>query len=61
MKGENVEVKGFGRRMKGIVFVVVAMMATAVMAFQPIPKESAKALGMTRGKPFVAGVEVRGG
>ena len=32
-------------------------LATATaFAFQPIPKESAKALGVTRGKPFVAGV-----
>ena len=38
--------------MKGIVFVVVEMMATAVMAFQPIPKASARALGVTRGKLF---------
>ena len=42
--------------MKGIVFVVVAMMATAVMAFQPIPKASARALGVTRGKLFSTGL-----
>ena len=42
--------------MKGIVFVVVAMMATAVMAFQPIPKASARALGVTRGKLFSKGL-----
>lgn len=42
--------------MKGIVFVVVAMMATAVMAFQPIPKASARALGVTRGKSFSKGL-----
>lgn len=42
--------------MKGIVFVVVAMMATAVMAFQPIPKASARALGVTRGKSFPKGL-----
>lgn len=42
--------------MKGIVFVVVAMMATAVTAFQPIPKASARALGVTRGKSFSKGL-----
>lgn len=42
--------------MKGIVFVVVEMMATAVMAFQPIPKASARALGVTRGKSFSKGL-----
>ena len=42
--------------MKGIVFVVVAMMATALMAFQPIPKASARALGVTRGKLFSKGL-----
>ena len=42
--------------MKGVVFVVVAMMATAVMAFQPIPKASARALGVTRGKSFSKGL-----
>lgn len=42
--------------MKGIVFVVVAMMATALMAFQPIPKASARALGVTRGKSFSKGL-----
>ena len=42
--------------MKGIVFVVVEMMATAVMAFQPIPKASARALGVTRGKLFSKGL-----
>ena len=31
------------------------MAAATAFAFQPIPKESAKALGVTRGKPFVAG------
>ena len=30
-------------------------MVSSAFAFQPIPKESAKALGVTRGKPFVAG------
>lgn len=42
--------------MKGVVFVVVAMMATAVMAFQPIPKASARALGVTRGKLLSKGL-----
>ena len=42
--------------MKGLVFVVVAMMATALMAFQPIPKASARALGVTRGKLFSKGL-----
>ena len=42
--------------MKGVVFVVVAMMATALMAFQPIPKASARALGVTRGKLFSKGL-----
>ena len=32
------------------------MAATGAFAFQPIPKESAKALGVTRGKPFSAGM-----
>ena len=32
------------------------MAATGVFAFQPIPKESAKALGVTRAKPFSAGM-----
>ena len=31
------------------------MAATGAFAFQPIPKEGAKALGVTRGKPFSAG------
>ena len=31
-------------------------LAATALAFQPIPKESAKALGVTRGKPFVSGV-----
>ncbi len=34
----------------------LSLAAATAFAFQPIPKESAKALGMTRGKPFVAGV-----
>ena len=32
------------------------MATTGAFAFQPIPKESAKALGVTRGKPFSAGM-----
>ena len=32
------------------------MAATGAFAFQPIPKEGAKALGVTRGKPFSAGM-----
>ena len=39
---------------KTLVFLAALTAATA-FAFQPIPKESAKALGVTRGKPFVAG------
>lgn len=35
--------------------MVLAMMATPSQAFQPIPKESGKALGVTRGKPFSSG------
>ena len=39
------------------VFLLAAIVMTmaGAFAFQPIPKESAKALGVTRGKPFVAG------
>ena len=42
----------------GFIFAlgVSCMAALSAVAFPPIPKESAKALGMTRGKPFVAGV-----
>ena len=32
------------------------MAAVGAFAFQPIPKESAKALGVTRGKPFSSGM-----
>ena len=39
---------------KTLVFLV-AMAATGAFAFQPIPKESAKALMVTRGSPFSAG------
>ena len=35
--------------------ILVAMAATGAFAFQPIPKEGAKALGVTRGKPFSSG------
>ena len=42
--------------MKGVMVVVVAMMVTAAMAFQPIPKASARALGVTKGKPFSKGL-----
>ena len=42
--------------MKGLVVVVAVMMATAAMAFQPIPKASARALGVTRGKSFSKGL-----
>lgn len=38
-----------------LLFVAVVMAATGGFAFQPIPKESAKALGVTRGKSFSAG------
>ena len=40
---------------KTLVFLV-AMASTGAFAFQPIPKESAKALGVTRGKKFSTGV-----
>ena len=39
-----------------IVAGLFLFLAATAFAFQPIPKESAKALGVTRGKPFVAGV-----
>ena len=39
---------------KTLVFLV-AMAATGAFAFQPIPKESARALKVTKGKPFSAG------
>lgn len=38
-----------------LLFVTAVMAATGAFAFQPIPKEGAKALGVTRGKPFAAG------
>ena len=46
----------FDGGVKGIVVVVAAMMATATFAFQPIPKASARALGVTRGKSFSKGL-----
>ena len=39
---------------KSLVFLV-AMAATGAFAFQPIPKASARALGVTRGKSFSSG------
>lgn len=42
--------------MKAVAVVVMVMMAMAAMAFQPIPKASARALGVTRGKSFSKGV-----
>ena len=45
-----------GERMKAVAVVVMVMMAMAAMAFQPIPKASARALGVTRGKSFSKGV-----
>ena len=38
-----------------LLFAAIVMACGSLFAFQPIPKESAKALGVTRGKPFVAG------
>ena len=38
-----------------LLFVASAMACGPLFAFQPIPKEGAKALGVTRGKPFSAG------
>ena len=40
---------------KALVFAAAVMAAAGAFAFQPIPKESAKALGVTRGKQFSAG------
>ena len=39
-----------------MVVVVAAMLTTAAMAFQPIPKASARSLGVTRGKSFSKGL-----
>ena len=44
-----------GRRVRFLLFAVAVMAVTGVFAFQPVPKESAKALGRTRGKPFSLG------
>ena len=38
-----------------LLFAAAVMVAGGAFAFQPIPKEGAKALGVTRGKPFSAG------
>ena len=45
-------------RNRGMVFLFAAIMMAcgSLFAFQPIPKESAKALGVTRGKKFSSGV-----
>lgn len=42
-------------RNRFVLVVVAVLAATTVFAFQPIPKASAKALGVTRGKPFSSG------
>ena len=39
-----------------LLFVAAVVVATGAFAFQPVPTESAKALGVTRGKPFSAGL-----
>ena len=44
------------KRAKALVLTMVAFAAVSGFAFSPIPKESAKALGVTRGKPFSAGL-----
>ena len=41
---------------KVFLFAAIVMMMAGAFAFQPIPKEGAKALGVTRGKPFSAGM-----
>ena len=41
---------------KVFLLAAIVMVCEPLFAFPPIPKESAKALGVTRGKPFVAGV-----
>ena len=38
-----------------LLFAVAVMTAMGAFAFQPIPKESAKALKVTRARPFSAG------
>ncbi len=42
-------------KVKTLVLIAVACAAVGAFAFQPIPKESAKALGVTRGKKFSSG------
>ena len=42
--------------MKRLVMIFVVMMALTSMSFPEIPKASAKALGVTRGKPFSSGL-----
>lgn len=39
-----------------LLFAAAVMAAAGGFAFSPIPKDSAKALGVTRGKPFSSGV-----
>ena len=39
-----------------LLFVAAVVAAMGAFAFQPVPKESARALGVTRGKPFSAGL-----
>lgn len=41
--------------MKVVCALLVAMVVADALAFQPVPKESAKALRITRGKPFTKG------
>ena len=44
-----------GSVLKGLVVAMSVMTALVSSAFQPIPKDSAKALGVTRGKAFSSG------
>ena len=39
-----------------LLFAAIVMVCGSLFAFQPIPKESAKALKVTRGRPFSAGM-----
>lgn len=39
-----------------MIVAVVSFVATAALAFPTVPKASAKALGVTRGKPFTSGL-----
>ena len=41
---------------KVFLLAAIVMMMAGAFAFQPIPKDGAKALGVTRGKPFSAGM-----